>query len=120
MFGFKKKNDLQQEIDNYKNNSDFNYRSYGNSADFKITIEDVFTITGRGTVIVGKIQSGTISVGDSVRVLDRSGSQKQIVTVTGIEMFRKLLNTASAGDNVGLLLQNVKRTDVMKGDMLVK
>ncbi len=120
MFGFRKKNDLQQEIDNYNNKSDFNYRSYGNSADFKIIIEDVFTITGRGTVIVGKIQCGTISVGDSVRVLDGSGNQKQITTISGIEMFRKLLNTANAGDNVGLLLQNVKRTDVMKGDMLVK
>ncbi len=120
MFGFKKKNDLQQEIDNYKENSDINFRSYGNSADFKITIEDVFTITGRGTVIVGKIQSGSISVGDSVKILDSNGNEKQITTVSGIEMFRKLLNTANAGDNVGLLLQNVKRTDVMKGDMLVK
>lgn len=120
MFGFKKKNDLQQEIDNYNNNSDFNYRPYGNSADFKIIIEDVFTITGRGTVIVGKIQCGTISVGDSVRVLDESGNEKQITTITGIEMFRKLLNTATVGDNAGLLLADVKSNEISSGYALVK
>lgn len=89
------------------------------SADFCMEVGDVFTITGRGTVVTGTIASGEIAVGDKVIVERRDGSTIESV-VNGIEMFRKLLDKAQAGDNVGLLLKNLQRNDVNKGDILKK
>ena len=86
---------------------------------FRITVEDVFTITGRGTVITGRIASGIIREGETVTLQRVDGSQMQVV-VGGIEMFRKILKSASAGDNVGLLIRNVTKADIGRGDILFK
>ena len=85
------------------------------SGSFELTIEDVFSITGRGTVVTGRVTNGTIKVGDNVTILP-SGMG---TTVTGIEMFRKSLDYAQAGDNVGILLRGVSRDDVQRGNKLV-
>lgn len=88
-------------------------------AGFKITVEDVFTITGRGTVITGRVETGSVSVGDAV-TLQRTDGSSRPVTVIGIEAFRKIKNSAAAGENVGLLLRQVNRNEVGKGDVLMK
>jgi len=85
---------------------------------FLMPVEDVFTITGRGTVITGKIERGQIKVNDEVEIVGIR--EKQKTTVTGIEMFRKLLDYAEAGENVGLLLRGTKREDVERGQVVVK
>ena len=85
---------------------------------FLMPVEDVFTITGRGTVITGKIERGTVNVNDEVEIVGIRDKQK--TTVTGIEMFRKLLDYAEAGENVGLLLRGTKREDVERGQVVVK
>ena len=85
---------------------------------FLMPVEDVFTITGRGTVATGRVERGTIRVNDTVEIVGM-GSQKQTV-VTGVEMFRKLLDEARAGDNVGLLLRGVQRTEIERGQVLCK
>ncbi|MFT3872836.1 MAG: elongation factor Tu [Nocardioides sp.] len=86
---------------------------------FLMPVEDVFTITGRGTVITGRIERGIIKVGEEVEILGiREGSQKS--TVTGVEMFRKLLDEGQAGENVGLLLRGTKREDVERGMVVAK
>ena len=85
---------------------------------FLMPVEDVFTITGRGTVITGKIERGKINVNDEVEIVGIRDKQK--TTVTGIEMFRKLLDYAEAGENVGLLLRGTKREDVERGQVVVK
>lgn len=84
---------------------------------FRMTVNDVFFIRGRGTVVTGQIESGTLNVGDEI-YLRRSNSSRT-VTVNGIEMFRKLLDQAKAGDNVGVLLRDLTKQDVEKGDMLL-
>lgn len=84
---------------------------------FRITVEDVFTITGRGTVVTGHVESGSVKVGDTVRLGRTDGSSRE-VAVAGIEMFRKILNTAKRGDNVGLLLRDVDKNGVGRGDVL--
>ncbi|HEY9333242.1 MAG TPA: EF-Tu/IF-2/RF-3 family GTPase [Kribbella sp.] len=86
---------------------------------FGMTVEDVFSITGRGTVVTGRVQAGTVSVGEQV-LLTRAGQPMLQVEVTGVEIFRKTLQTAKAGDNVGLLLRGVSRDQVLKGDVLSK
>lgn len=86
---------------------------------FRITVQDVFSITGRGTVITGQIESGSISVGDTVTLRRKDGSYREI-EVTGLEMFRKMLDTAKQGDNVGLLLRGIARNEVGRGDVLEK
>jgi translation elongation factor EF-Tu-like GTPase len=86
---------------------------------FGMTVEDVFSITGRGTVVTGRVQAGTVSVGEQV-LLSRAGQPMLQVEVTGIEMFRKIVKTAKAGDNVGLLLRGIQRDQVIKGDVLSK
>lgn len=86
---------------------------------FRITVEDVFSITGRGTVITGRIASGTIHVGDTVTLHRVDGSYRPVVVV-GIEMFRKSLNSASIGDNVGLLIRGVTKADIGRGDVLMR
>ena len=85
---------------------------------FLMPVEDVFTITGRGTVITGKVESGTVKVNDEVEIVGIRDKQK--TTVTGIEMFRKLLDYAEAGENVGLLLRGTKREDVERGQVVCK
>jgi len=85
---------------------------------FLMPVEDVFTITGRGTVITGKVESGTVNVNDEVEIVGIR--EKQKTTVTGIEMFRKLLDYAEAGENVGLLLRGTKREDVERGQVVCK
>ena len=83
---------------------------------FRLTVKDVFTIKGRGTVVTGQIESGTLNVGDEIQI-QRQGSSKKVV-VTGIEAFRKQLNQAQMGDNVGVLLRDIGRQDIQSGDIL--
>jgi elongation factor Tu len=86
---------------------------------FLMPVEDVFTITGRGTVITGRIERGIVKVNEEVELIGiREGSQKS--TVTGVEMFRKLLDEGQAGENVGLLLRGTKREDVERGMVVIK
>jgi elongation factor Tu len=86
---------------------------------FLMPVEDVFTITGRGTVITGRIERGIVKVGEEVEIIGiRDSSQKS--TVTGVEMFRKLLDEGQAGENVGLLLRGTKREDVERGMVVIK
>jgi len=85
---------------------------------FLMPVEDVFSIKGRGTVVTGKIEQGVIKVGDSIEILGIRDTQT--TTVTGIEMFHKLLDQGQAGDNAGLLLRGIERTDVERGQVLAK
>ncbi len=85
---------------------------------FLLPVEDVFTITGRGTVATGRVERGTIKEGEEVEIVGLKETKK--VVVTGIEMFRKLLDYAEAGDNVGLLLRGVSRDDIQRGQVIVK
>ena len=82
-------------------------------------IEDVFTITGRGTVVTGRIERGVVKVNEEVEIVGIKPG-KMTTTVTGIEMFRKLLDTGEAGENVGILLRGTKREDVERGQVVVK
>jgi len=84
---------------------------------FSMPVEDVFTITGRGTVVTGRVATGTLAVGDRVSIV-RAGSVLTMTEVTGIEAFRSRRTTASAGDAVGVLLKGVGRDDVQRGDEL--
>jgi elongation factor Tu len=86
---------------------------------FLMPIEDVFTITGRGTVVTGRVERGQLKVNEEVEIVGIKEA-KQTTTVTGIEMFRKLLDTADAGENVGLLLRGTKREDVERGQVVCK
>jgi elongation factor Tu len=86
---------------------------------FLMPIEDVFTITGRGTVVTGRIERGVVKVGETVEIVGIR-PDKQTTTVTGVEMFRKLLDEGQAGENVGLLLRGTKRDDVERGQVVVK
>jgi elongation factor Tu len=86
---------------------------------FLMPIEDVFTITGRGTVVTGRIERGTLKVNETVDIIGIRPA-KTTTTVTGIEMFRKLLDEGQAGENVGLLLRGVKREDVERGQVVIK
>ncbi|HIX34597.1 MAG TPA: elongation factor Tu, partial [Candidatus Gemmiger avium] len=86
---------------------------------FLMPVEDVFTITGRGTVATGRVERGTIKVGEEVEIVGLK-DEKMKTTVTGLEMFRKLLDFAQAGDNVGALLRGVQRSDIERGQVLSK
>ena len=85
---------------------------------FLMPVEDVFTITGRGTVATGRVERGTVKVGDTVEIVGM-GSKLQTV-ITGVEMFRKMLDQAQAGDNVGLLLRGIQRNEIERGQVLAK
>lgn len=87
--------------------------------DFEMVIEDVFTITGRGTVVTGKVSLGEIKNGDVVHIKKQDGTYME-AEITGIEMFRKMLDVAVEGDNVGILLKGIEKTDIERGDVLVK
>ena len=90
-----------------------------NEKPFLMPIEDIFSITGRGTVVTGRIETGTIHVGDAVELVG-FGDAPRTSTVTGVEMFRKLLDQGEAGDNVGLLLRGVDKKDVKRGEVIAK
>jgi len=87
--------------------------------DFLMPVEDVFSITGRGTVATGRIERGVINSGDPVEILGM-GAENLKSTVTGVEMFRKILDRGEAGDNVGLLLRGIEKTDIRRGMVIVK
>ena len=86
--------------------------------DFLMPIEDVFSISGRGTVVTGRVESGIVNVGDEIEIVGIKDTEK--TTVTGVEMFRKLLDSGEAGDNVGVLLRGTKREEVERGQVLAK
>ena len=86
---------------------------------FLMPVEDVFTITGRGTVATGRVERGQLKMSDEVEIVGLSDEKKKTV-VTGIEMFRKLLDYAEAGDNIGALLRGIQRTDIERGQVLSK
>ncbi|MCL2415225.1 MAG: elongation factor Tu [Defluviitaleaceae bacterium] len=86
---------------------------------FLMPIEDVFTISGRGTVATGRVERGTLKVQETVEVVGLTDDRRQVV-VTGVEMFRKLLDSAQSGDNIGVLLRGVARTDIERGQVLAK
>jgi elongation factor Tu len=83
---------------------------------FLMPIEDVFTITGRGTVVTGKVEQGRVNTGDEIEIVGLRDTQK--TTCTGVEMFRKLLDQGQAGDNIGALLRGTKKEDVERGQVL--
>lgn len=85
---------------------------------FLMPIEDVFTITGRGTVVTGRVERGVVNVGEEVEIIGIRPTAK--TTVTGVEMFRKLLDTGQAGDNIGALLRGTKKEEVERGQVLAK
>ena len=85
---------------------------------FLMPIEDVFTITGRGTVVTGRVERGQVKVGDQVEIIGIKETQTSVVT--GVEMFRKLLDYAEAGDNIGVLLRGINRDQVQRGQVLAK
>ena len=90
-----------------------------NEKDFLMPIEDVFTITGRGTVATGRIETGVANTGDGVDIIGM-GAEKLSSTVTGVEMFRKILDRGEAGDNVGILLRGIEKTDIRRGMVICK
>jgi elongation factor Tu len=85
---------------------------------FLMPIEDVFSISGRGTVVTGRVERGKVKVSEEVEIVGFSATQKKVVT--GVEMFKKLLDEGVAGDNVGVLLRGVEKTDVERGQVLAK
>jgi elongation factor Tu len=90
-----------------------------NEKDFLMPIEDVFTITGRGTVATGRIETGVANTGDAVDIIGM-GAEKLASTVTGVEMFRKILDRGEAGDNVGILLRGIEKSDIKRGMVICK
>jgi elongation factor Tu len=85
---------------------------------FLMPVEDVFSITGRGTVATGRVDRGTIKMGEEIEIVGIKDTRKSIVT--GVEMFRKLLDKAEAGDNIGLLLRGVEKEEIVRGMVLAK
>ena len=90
-----------------------------NAKPFLMPVEDVFTITGRGTVATGRIETGVANTGDAVDIIGM-GAEKLSSTVTGVEMFRKILDRGEAGDNVGILLRGIEKTDIRRGMVICK
>ena len=86
--------------------------------DFLMPVEDVFSISGRGTVVTGRVESGVIKVGEEIEIVGIRETKKSVCT--GVEMFRKLLDSGEAGDNIGVLLRGIERTDVERGQVLCK
>ena len=85
---------------------------------FLMPVEDVFSITGRGTVATGRVERGVVKVSDTVEIVGLMDTKKSVVT--GVEMFRKLLDQAEAGDNIGVLLRGIQRTEIERGQVLAK
>ena len=90
-----------------------------NDQPFLMPVEDVFSITGRGTVATGRVERGMLKVGDSVEIVGLT-DEKRTVVVTGVEMFKKTLDQAETGDNIGALLRGVQRTEIERGQVLAK
>jgi elongation factor Tu len=86
--------------------------------DFLMPVEDIFSISGRGTVVTGRVEQGRVKVGDEIEIVGIRATQKKVVT--GVEMFKKLLDSGEAGDNVGLLLRGTERKDVERGQVIAK
>ena len=86
---------------------------------FLMPVEDVFSITGRGTVATGRVERGIVKVGDEVEIVGLKEEKRKVV-VTGVEMFRKLLDFGEAGDNIGVLLRGVQRNEIERGQVLAK
>ena len=84
---------------------------------FRMTVEDVFSIAKRGTVVTGKIEKGTLKVGDDVVIQGSNGERKTVVT--GIEIFRKIVSQATAGNTVGVLLKDISKQDIQRGDVIL-
>jgi len=111
--GENKIKELLEHVDNYIPQPD---RPKDKS--FLMPIEDVFSISGRGTVVTGRIEQGVVNVGDEIEIVGIKDTQ--MTTCTGVEMFRKLLDSGEAGDNVGVLLRGTKREEVERGQVLCK
>ena len=109
------KEDIYEKKSNYKTKSD-NFYSNGS---FELEIEDVFSITGRGSVVTGLIKSGVIKKGDRVFIKKLNGAVLED-TVAGIESFRKRMDIAEAGQNIGLLLKKSKKDELQRGDKITK
>lgn len=110
----RQKRAAEEAVDNQYNSVDNNYQE-----SFRITVQDVFSITGRGTVITGQVEVGAVSVGETVTLRRLNGATGN-VTITGIEQFRKMCDSAKAGENVGILLRGITKADIGQGDVLVK
>ena len=106
---------MHQSVNHSNESMNSNIQSSNYSGEDFMTIEDVFSIAGRGTAVTGRITSGEVHIGDMIRI--NGIKQSRII---GIEMFRKNLDYAKAGDNVGLLLEGISRNDVNRGDILSK
>ena len=106
--------ELMEAVDNYIPEPERD-----NDKPFIMPVEDVFSITGRGTVATGRVERGTLKVGEEVEIVGMTDARRKVV-VTGVEMFRKLLDFAQTGDNVGLLLRGVQRTEIERGQVLAK
>ncbi|MCP1224642.1 EF-Tu/IF-2/RF-3 family GTPase [Sebaldella sp. S0638] len=109
----------KEDIFEKTSNNKINSADFYSSGNFELEIEDVFSITGRGTVVTGLIKSGVIRKGDKVFIKKTNGAVIED-TVTGIESMRKILDTGEAGGHVGLLLKNSKRNDLERGDKVTK
>lgn len=86
---------------------------------FSLMVEDVFSIRGKGTVVTGRIKSGSVRTGDTVTLQRVNGTTRSVIVV-GIEKFSKMLDFAQVGDNVGMLLKDVSKNDISRGDILIK
>ena len=106
--------ELMDAVDNY-----IPEPQRANDQPFLMPVEDVFSITGRGTVATGRVERGMLKVGDSVEIVGLT-DEKRTVVVTGVEMFRKTLDEAETGDNIGALLRGVQRTEIERGQVLAK
>jgi elongation factor Tu len=106
--------ELMQQVDDYIPTPDRDI-----DKPFMMPVEDVFSITGRGTVATGRVERGKLNVGDEIAIIGLTDAPKK-TTVTGVEMFRKLLDYAEAGDNIGALLRGVARDDINRGQVLAK
>lgn len=91
--------------------------SINRANDFKMIVEDIFTITGKGTVVTGKIESGLVKINETVELYGPTGLKRKVL-ILGVEMFRKTLNYAQAGDQVGLLLGDIAKNEIQRGDSL--
>ncbi len=105
---------LMEEVDNY-----IKLPKRDTEKDFLMPVEDVFSITGRGTVATGRIETGIANTGDEIDIIGM-GAEKLKSTVTGVEMFRKILDRGEAGDNVGILLRGIEKTDISRGMVICK
>ena len=111
-------NDNQNNNNNQQQNNTDNSNVKPSSDAFLLAIEDVFTITGRGTVVTGKVERGSVKVGDEIEILGL-GAKKRAV-ISSIEMFREMKDVAETGDNAGLLLKDISRDEVERGQVLAK